>query len=446
MRLSFFLFVFFPLLGNAQENSTVKWVEDKSLEQAKALAKQENKYVFVDCYATWCGPCKMMDKNVYSDKAVAAMLNEKFVSVKVQMDSTKVDAEQIKALYADARRIRQEYNVIAYPSFLFFSPDGKLVHRDFGFKDANDFVVLLSLAENGNKQYFALIEKYFNGYKDYSNMISLIKMSGQFGYRDTALMIAKDYKANWLEKVEKVELMNKDIIDFYLMFPTLLDSKNRFFELCFHHQQTIDSIGKEKGTALKFINYIIGREEIWDKLLKDKKPISNDPEWDEITSSIKLKYGVQFATALVPAAKLRYYKIIKDWSKFAMVKDEQIMQEPPKRRGGLLDGNSTWYLNTDAWTVFLECGDSVVLSKALNWIDIAIKLDQPKPNVQYLDTRANLLYKLGRVQEAIDQEQQAIEQDDATAVTSGKTKGFFHDEYASTVLKIKNGEPTWNAP
>ncbi len=66
-------------------------------------------------------------------------------------------------------------------------------------------------------------------------------------------------------------------------------------------------------------------------------------------------------------------------------------------------------LNVDAWDVFLYCDNKAILKKALAWSELSIALEQANPVVQYLDTRANLLYKLGRVDEAISQEQKAIE-------------------------------------
>src|ERR1700744_5232469 len=63
----------------------------KTWDQVLAKAKSEKKYIFVDCYATWCGPCKMMDRDIYPKDSVGNYMNSRYVSVKVQMDKTTMD-------------------------------------------------------------------------------------------------------------------------------------------------------------------------------------------------------------------------------------------------------------------------------------------------------------------------------------------------------------------
>jgi len=56
-----------------------------------------------------------MDKDIYPNDTVGESVNKKFISVKVQMDTSKQDNEQVKAWYADAHSIMQQYKVIAFP-------------------------------------------------------------------------------------------------------------------------------------------------------------------------------------------------------------------------------------------------------------------------------------------------------------------------------------------
>ena len=83
----------------------------------KSNAKKENKMVFMDVYAVWCGPCKIMDKTTFSDVSVATKFNKEFIAYKVNADDV------------DGRAIVQKYRVSAYPTYLFFSPEGELINR-----------------------------------------------------------------------------------------------------------------------------------------------------------------------------------------------------------------------------------------------------------------------------------------------------------------------------
>ena len=80
--------------------------QNLSLEKALEKASDENKLVFVDCYTSWCGPCKIMAKEVLPLKEVGDFLNERFVCVKYDMEQGK------------GPEIAKKYNVEAYPTFL----------------------------------------------------------------------------------------------------------------------------------------------------------------------------------------------------------------------------------------------------------------------------------------------------------------------------------------
>ncbi|MDE5612365.1 MAG: thioredoxin domain-containing protein, partial [Odoribacter sp.] len=60
--------------------------QELSLEEACKKAKAENKPVFLDCYTSWCGPCKMMANNVFTLKEAGDYFNQNFVCVKTDME------------------------------------------------------------------------------------------------------------------------------------------------------------------------------------------------------------------------------------------------------------------------------------------------------------------------------------------------------------------------
>src|SRR5688572_597879 len=90
------------------EEKGIQWVNDLNWQQVVAKAKSENKFIFVDCYATWCGPCKLMDKDVYPQKVVGDFANSRFISVKVQMDKTDKDVVKVREWYNDAATLSSQ--------------------------------------------------------------------------------------------------------------------------------------------------------------------------------------------------------------------------------------------------------------------------------------------------------------------------------------------------
>ena len=98
----------------------VRWVGyAEALEKAKA----SNKLVFVDLYADWCIPCRVMDANVYSDPTVASLLNNRFIPVKLNADSQDTivcdgQSKTVQRCYFDV------WELSALPAFVLIAPKG----------------------------------------------------------------------------------------------------------------------------------------------------------------------------------------------------------------------------------------------------------------------------------------------------------------------------------
>ena len=100
--------------------SLVQWMDyNTALEKAKT----EPKLIFVDMYADWCIPCRVMDKNVYMNPTVASILNKKFYPVKLDVDSeAPIVCDRKKATAKKCFFEVWELNVL--PSFVLIAPKG----------------------------------------------------------------------------------------------------------------------------------------------------------------------------------------------------------------------------------------------------------------------------------------------------------------------------------
>lgn len=110
-----------------------------SWKELLAKAKKENKLIFLDAYTTWCRPCIMMAKNVFTLNEVADYYNQHFINVSMDMEK------------GDGPAIAKKYKIKAYPDFLFVDGDGKLVYRSSGYQEAPEFIATGKAASQNKK-------------------------------------------------------------------------------------------------------------------------------------------------------------------------------------------------------------------------------------------------------------------------------------------------------
>ncbi len=397
----------------AQETG-MHFEHNTSWEKVLAKAKAENKHIFVDCFTTWCGPCKQMSKNIFPQESVGKFYNDKYINVKVQLDTTSKDNEDVKSWFAAGKKLATNYNVQAYPTYLFFDPNGTIVHRAVGSSDAENFIVTGKDALDPKKQYYALKRQYEAGARDDKFMYSLAKIAN--GAYDPPFSKTV---------VQKYLFMQKDLLtDENIQFAAnnLEASKDPGFKEMLEHPETFDKvIGQDFSKPL--IKQIIAAEEIDPFIyLKDQKATIM-PDWNGILQKARAKYPA-YAPEVVAHSQVLYYQKKYDWKNFATAVSDYM-----KVYGS---NAAPEQINDFAWTVFENCDDMVCVTNALEWS----KQSFAKNNYHvYMDTYANLLYKAGKKKEAIEWETKAMFLAKANKEDTG--------DYQTTLYKMNNGEKTW---
>lgn len=102
--------------------------EHITFDEALAKAKAENKLVFMDCYTSWCGPCKYMTETIFPQEKAGEFFNPKFVCVKFDMEK------------GEGPELAKRFGVRAYPTFLILRPDGSVQHKVVGGGDLEGFI------------------------------------------------------------------------------------------------------------------------------------------------------------------------------------------------------------------------------------------------------------------------------------------------------------------
>ena len=103
-----------------KKKSQVHWMDYKT---ALEKAKKNPKLIFVDLYADWCVPCRIMEANVYSDPTVASLLNSRFYAVKLNADSQDtISCDGERKNVKDC--MTQVWELSVLPSFVLLAPKG----------------------------------------------------------------------------------------------------------------------------------------------------------------------------------------------------------------------------------------------------------------------------------------------------------------------------------
>ena len=115
------------LLGPLGAAAQVRF-ETKSTDAVREMALRSGKLVLIDLYATWCPPCRMMEREVFSRKDVGDFMERHFVAAKYDVDKTT------------GKELLKRYGSGAIPLYLVFDTQGELLGRIQGAAKADEFM------------------------------------------------------------------------------------------------------------------------------------------------------------------------------------------------------------------------------------------------------------------------------------------------------------------
>jgi thiol-disulfide isomerase/thioredoxin len=361
------LIIFFILIGTFSfaQNRSIQF-ENLSFQELLEKSKKENKIIFIDCFTTWCGPCKWMDKNVFTNDTVADFYNQNFICAKFDMEK------------GEGKEIQKKYNINSFPTFLFINDKGKIIYTTLGRKITSLFLQEGKNALNPEMHFDKMVEKLNKGVTDPKELYSylfILRSAGQESY--------EKYLSSYFLTQQEQDL-TKDYN--WKLIQLISTTESREFQYVIKNKELFEQLfsKKEVNTYLKKISI----NTLGDALSK-KDSISYEKAKKQV-----LSWGME---ELVLFVEMSISKQKQDWKKYTKNASIYITK---------YNQENASELNFVAWTYFEHIEDRAALLQAKNWSKHSTELESSYVNN---DTYASILYKLGEKKEAKAAAEKAIE-------------------------------------
>ena len=388
MRKIFILICLFGLSVNLayaqQADKGIRFLEGEAWENVLKLAQEQDKYIFMDCYTTWCGPCKALAKDIFTREDVGNFFNAHFINVKYDMEKGVG-----KDLYE-----RYKTNIIGFPTLLLIDKQGNVVHQMAGFQEADALIAGAKAGLEG-KSLFAMRDRYKAGERDLAFLKDFVSVLNGAFLTDEIEEVVTDYmKTLPLEKLQEKEVW--DLVGTFIKDPY----SSQFEYVIFNIDRLAYKLGFDRYKVERQLNWALEKEV--DRVVglqKDEQgnilPLLNEPE--RIDSLLRLINRANFERAEEYRAKVRIHELelAEDWDEvlnyLSVCRDIQAL------------GYSSTFIEGVIQYMAVKCSNRSLLKECL-FIMEELQAEEDNSDsafkMNYYETFA-LLYKwLGNKQEA----------------------------------------------
>lgn len=363
MKKYLILLAFALLMGSNSYAQGIQFTNG-TWKELKAKAEKENKLIFMDAYAEWCGPCKKMAKDVFTQKEVGDYFNTHFVNVKMDMEK------------GEGIGLSNDFGIQAYPTLLFINSEGKVVHRAVGYHTTDLLIGLADVANDPDRNTGSITARYDAGDRS-PELLRNLAMARYDAMDGTYVEIADEYLAtqkDWSAD-ENMSFIFQMADDLNSKMADYLMNNRKLFEGKFGEEAVT-------GKVDEMVQNTIAHAETEADLKK--------------VETLYAKTYPERAAELSGQLKMGFYAQREDWKNFATVANAHFKKFPVE----------DWsILNDLAWMYYEAVDSKKELKCALGWAKQSVKMDKNYANT---DTIASLYYKLGKKGKALKYAKEAI--------------------------------------
>jgi thiol-disulfide isomerase/thioredoxin len=353
------------------QNSSITFIE-KPWVQILFQAQSQNKMIFLDAYTSWCGPCKWMAANMFTNDTIAEYYNKTFICAHFDMEK------------GEGVQLAQQYQVRAYPTLLFINPSGEMVHMRVGApQKMQDYLEMGKIALTPGEGFNSYMKKFQEGNRDPKFMMKYLdRLQG-------AYMPINEPLKQYFSSQKESDLTNRANWDMIYLYVTDMDSPE--FTYLLRHQKEFEKLYTKDSVNSKISGVYL---QSLANLCRSRS--FTDESYNQLKQKIK-DSGFSDADKVLFGADLNLFQMKSEIQKFINL---------------AYSGIDTYYakdyimLNRMAWNFFQITTEQKYLEKASEWAKKSINL---KSTAENNDTYANLMFKLGNKSEAVKYEKMAIE-------------------------------------
>lgn len=196
-----------------------------SWDEMLTAARTEKKMVFTDFSTVWCGVCKLMVKNIFSQEQVGKFYNENFICYKLD------------AGIGEGKEIARKYDVGAYPTFLFVDGEGNAILKCTGYMEADAFIEKGQTALKGFTYGQKTIEAWEAEYLSKKNNASFVRR--YLAYRENLLLDNADVLDQYCRIAREKDLMAPDFLKKLISWNTQINADGPYYHFVIGHLPAI---------------------------------------------------------------------------------------------------------------------------------------------------------------------------------------------------------------